>query len=249
MLNKLNKKKKSPVTIQKGEDEELSQAYVKARESFPLFWNQFSSDFNRIIPAIEMASLKVQFSDDPDDLESAVEHMWVNIIDFDGKEITGTLINSPNWLKKYKLNDEVCFPVSQISDWLCVIGGVTYGGFTVQLIRSRMNKKDRLEFDKAWGLDFPSPEKVLIPERNDKFDKSLADIIKNQIEDNPKIISQKFDKGRTLLHLSALYGRYSSVELLLKSGAKKSVKCKRGWTALDYAESLGWKEIIDLLKS
>ena len=34
MLNKLIKKKKSPVTIHKAEDEELSQAYVKARESF-----------------------------------------------------------------------------------------------------------------------------------------------------------------------------------------------------------------------
>ena len=42
----------------------------------------------------------------------------------------------------------------QICDWMYVIGGSVYGGFTVDLLRSRMGKGERKQHDQAWGFDF-----------------------------------------------------------------------------------------------
>lgn len=249
MFNKLFKKKESPVTLQKGDDQELVLAFEKARKSLQSFWHQVSLDFNRIVPALEMACLKVQFSDEPNKSDSKVEHMWVNQIDFDGLFFSGVLLNSPNDLKKYKSGDNVNFPRSQITDWLCVIDQKVYGGFTIQLIRSRMSNQERAQFDAAWGLNFPPPETVLIPEHNDTFENNLAGLLAEEIKKDSSIVNRVFAEGRTLLHLSALYGRLPSVDLLLRSGADKQIKCSRGWTAADYATSFEWKEILHLLNN
>jgi hypothetical protein len=42
----------------------------------------------------------------------------------------------------------------QITDWMYVIAGHVYGGFTVDLLRSRMGKGERRQHDQAWGFDF-----------------------------------------------------------------------------------------------
>lgn len=247
MFGKLFKKSKSPVTYAKEDDTEMSQAFENARNSLQSFWHQVSLDFNRIVPAIEMACMKVQFSDEPKNPNSPVEHMWVNNVNFDGLLFSGVLLNAPNTLKKYKPNDTVTFPRSQVSDWLCVIEKVTYGGYAIQLVRRRMNKQDRDQFDAAWGLNFPPPDTTLIPEHNEKFDNVLAELLEKEIVKDPTILNQTFDEGRTILHLSALYGRQPSVAVLLKNGADREIKCKRGWTASDYADSMGWKNVRDLL--
>ena len=239
----------SPVTFHKTDDPELLQASQQARDTFRSFWNQISLDFNRIIPALDMASLKVPFSDDLLDPESPIEHMWVNQITFDGIQIQGVLLNAPNWLKSIGQGDEVRFPLAQISDWLCVLDGKVYGAHTIQLIRARMNSLERTEYDQAWGLDFPSPDTVLIPERNQKFEDVIANLIVEQIAEEPAITRSKFDHGRTLLHLEALYGRTPSVRVLLERGASPIARCDRGWTPLDYAQSLEWIDIIRLLEA
>lgn len=173
--------------------------------------------------------------------------MWIDIVNFDGVSITGVLINSPNWLKSVQQGDEVMTPVTQISDWLCVMDGQVYGGYTIQVLRAHMNEKERSRHDNAWGLRFPTPNTVLVPERNAKFEDVIASLIQEQIEKDSSIISSTFDEGRTILHLEALYGRAPSIQVLLNSGADKSVRCHRGWTAGDYAQSLQWDHIVELL--
>ncbi len=155
----------NPVTFYEGDDPELSQASQKARETFRYFWNQVALDFNRIIPALELACVKAPFSDDADP-RSPFEHMWVDQINFDGIDVYGTLLNSPNNLTSWNQGDEVEGPLAALSDWLCVLGGKVYGGHTIQVARGRMATAERQEYDQAWGLDFPAPDTVLIPERN-----------------------------------------------------------------------------------
>lgn len=247
MFGKLFKKSKSPVTMEREDDRQMSEAFEQARASLQSFWHQVSLDFNRIVPAIEMACIKVQFSDKPQDPGAPIEHMWANSIDFDGEVFSGILLNAPNALRRYKQNAPVKFSRSQISDWLCVIDSVTYGGFTIQLMRRRMNDQERAAFDAAWGLNFPPPETTLIPSRNEEFEVVLAELLEKEILKDPALVRKTFDEGRTLLHLSALYGRLPSVALLLRHGADRDVTCKRGWKASDYAESFGWQNIKDLL--
>jgi uncharacterized protein len=234
------------ISFHEGSDPEMLAASQKARETFRYFWSQVALDFNRIVPAINIACLKVPFSEDVNG-EIKVEQMWVEQIYFDGIAVTGILVNSPHWLTSVKGGDEVTFPISQISDWLCVMDGQVYGAYTIQVLRSGMDKEERRNHDEAWGLDFPEPDTILLPERNEKFEDVIANLIKEQIEEDPSTLSSDFGDGRTLLHLEALYGRIPSIQVLLKHGADRTACCNRGWTAQDYAQSLQWDSVVELL--
>ncbi|MCD0463698.1 DUF2314 domain-containing protein [Roseiconus lacunae] len=149
----------SPVFTSPSDDPEMEKAAQKARHSFRFFWREMAWERRRIIPALELAAVKGTFSDppelksdDPDALE--VEHMWLMDVDFDGREVEGTLINSPISLQSVKEGDRVKIRGKQICDWMYVVSGEVYGGFTVDLLRSRMGKGERKQHDNAWGFDF-----------------------------------------------------------------------------------------------
>jgi len=239
---------KNFVTVRQADDPEILKASQQAQNTFRHFWHQVAIDFNRIVPALELASLKASFSDNFGDPNSPVEQMWVDRLDFDGVLIYGVLLNNPNWLTSVKQGDKVSFPLSQLNDWLCMLGGEVYGGHTIQVIRSRMNDDERTQHDEAWGLSFPSSDKVLIPDRDLEVEKAIADLMIGEIEQDPEIAKLKFDGGRTLLHLESLYGKPHSVKALLEMGASAEAKCDRGWTPLDYAKVLDWKDVISLLE-
>lgn len=236
-----------PVTYHPGDDPEMLEANEKARESFRYFWNQTSLDFNRIVPALELACVKAPFSDTPSDPQSRVEQMWVNEIEFDGTHVSGRLLNSPHHLTRVSAGDSVRFPVSHVSDWICVLEGEVYGAYTVQVIRGRMDDDERQSHDDAWGLDFPPPEMTMVPDRNDEFEQVIAQLILDQLEKEPTAANEVFEEGRTVLHLEALYGRTPCVEVLLQHGADLSARCDRGWTARDYAAALEWEEVLEVL--
>lgn len=137
----------------------MEQASAKARNTFRFFWREMAWEHRRIVPGLDLAAVKAAFSDPPE-MKSrnpdalAVEFMWLTEIDFDGRELQGTLINSPQSLRSVKEGDEVSIAGKQIVDWMYVISGKVYGGFTVDLMRSRMSKGERKQHDEAWGFDF-----------------------------------------------------------------------------------------------
>jgi uncharacterized protein len=236
----------NPIIFHSSADPEMLEASRQACQTFRHLWHQIALDFNRIIPAIELACLKVLFSDDPTG-QTGIEQMWVNQIDFDGLNISGILINEPNNLTSVQQGDSVTFPLDRVTDWLCVLNDQVYGGYTIQLLRSYMNPENRSNHDQAWGLNFPSPETVLIPDQNVQVETLLASKLEQQVQADSSILNQTFDQGRTILHLESLYGRTASVQTLLNLGADKTIRCDRGWTARDYAQSLEWDEVIALL--
>ena len=236
----------SRVTYHQGDDPEILAASQRARDTFRHFFHEVALDYNRIVPALTLACMKVPFSDD-DDLHSSVEHMWVDHISFDGELFSGVLINEPNELETVKQGDEVSFPLDQVGDWLLMIGDTVYGGHTIQVIRSRMPRGELKDYDAAWGLPFP--DEVLLPEHNHKFENVIADGLTEQIAKDATLVEQIFDDGLTLLHMEALFGRLACVKVLLDNGASTTVQCDRGWTPLDYAKSGGWEEVTELLEA
>lgn len=155
-----------------GEDPAMEKAAEKARQTFKYFWREMAWERRRIIPGLELAVVKATFRDppemqsnDPNAMEA--EQMWLVDVDFDGRQLTGTLINSPHSLRSVKEGDIVQVSGKQIYDWMYVVFGKVYGGFTVDLIRQQMGSSERRQHDAAWGFDFGQVGIVnLVPPEN-----------------------------------------------------------------------------------
>lgn len=254
-------------------DPEMQRAYQNARATFRYFWREIAWERRRIVPALDMACVKAPFSDGEratggkDTPE--VEHMWFSEVDFDGQVVGGELLNEPNWLTTVKQGDAVRVRLREISDWMYVIEGQVFGAHTVNLLRSRMGKKDRQEHDDAWGLNFGDPTKIrLLPEPKKGsgvlkgwFGKSHAESqdhpactamaaeLPKILANDPSLVSRKNEQGWTALHHDALAGNAAIVKILLDAGADRNARTDRGVTPLQLAKSLGWENVVELLEN
>ena len=265
---------KSPVFRFEGDDPDMLQAYQDARASFRYFWRELFWEYHRIVPALDMSAVKAPFSDGPNaprpKNQPEVEQMWMSDVQFDGRVVSGELINAPNWVKSVKQGDSVRVPLDEISDWMYAIDGQVFGAYTVNVLRAKMNPAERKEHDAAWGLNFGDPSKIrVIPEPKkgrgllgNWFGKqtpanmdddhpmsvSMATSLKDQIAKDPSMLTSKSDEGWTLLHQVALGGSESNVKVLLEAGADRNALTNDGRTALQLAQSLGWDRVVALLQ-
>jgi uncharacterized protein len=261
---------KSKVFMFDNSDPEMQRAYRKAQETFRYFWRELAWERRRLIPGLDLACVKAPFSDaaEPTPGNPDVEQMWLDQVDFDGKFVSGVLLNNPNWLKSVKAGDSARLPLDEISDWMYAIGGEVYGAYTVNLMRSRMGQRERQEHDAAWGLDFGDPQKIRIvpePKKSGGFLKSwfgkketgigehpmseaMAPKLKTDLAKNPSMLHAKDDKGWTLLHQQALAGSTATVRVLLDAGADPNAKTDHGMTPLQLAQTLEWDNVVALLR-
>ncbi|CAD0004147.1 YegJ family protein [Flavobacterium chungangense] len=244
----------TPIFFADGESPKMIDAFKKAQETFKYFWRELSWEYRRIIPALEVACVKLAFTQEIEN-ETIVEHMWINDINFDGEKIYGILVNDPNELTNVNNGDEVEIPFNQISDWLFATQGKTYGGFTIQAMRSEMTQKEREEHDDAWGMNFgdfndilvvyeqkENPQNLTEHPMSINMKESLEDFIKN----NPTELTSKDELGYTFLHRETIAGNSTSVQVLIDSGADVNAKTNNGKTALDFARQLNWEHVIPL---
>lgn len=242
----------------KGDSPEMIDAFAKAQATFKYFWRELSWEHRRIIPGLNVACVKVAFSQQlPGDSEPTVEHMWINDINFDGDTIYGTLINDPNELTNVSNGDEISIPVSQISDWLFAINDRTYGGFTIQAMRAGMTDEERLEHDEAWGLDFGDYNNILLVHKQEENPENLTEhpMSRNMqqsfvdfLKQNPGELNATDEAGYTLLHKETIAGNLTTVEVLLQQGANAALQTAGGKTALDFARQLNWEHLVPVLE-
>jgi uncharacterized protein YegJ (DUF2314 family) len=244
----------SKVFMFSNDDPEMQAAYERARAAFRYFWREIAWDRRRIIPALDMACVKAAFADDEPaaktEAQPEAEQMWISDVDFNGSNITGTLINQPNWVKSVQQGDAVEIPLEQITDWMYAIDGKVYGAFTVNLMRSRMSPKERKEHDAAWGLNFGDPAKARAAENEtDEHPMSvnMVQSLKDSLKKQPTLIHSADDNGWTLLHQEAMAGSAPTVKVLLEAGADPHAKTSDGRTALQLAQSLGWENVVALM--
>jgi uncharacterized protein YegJ (DUF2314 family) len=250
----------SRITMVDDDDPAMQAAYENARAGFRYFWRELSWERRRIVPGLDLAAVKAPFSDDRPATkgEPNVEQMWIGDVDFDGRTVQGSLLNSPNWLRSVQAGDPVSVPLRHITDWMYAIAGEVYGAFTVQVIRSRMNPRERQEHDEAWGLSFGDPRTVrVVPEGPNWFKAGGADgehpmseamgpSLKDQLKKSPAMVRSRDERGWTFLHQLALAGS-AAVRLLLEAGADPNARAHDGTTPLQLARSLAWQRIIDVL--
>ena len=124
------------------QDDKMKNAYIQAQQSFKYFWRELSWEYRRIVPAHDFAMVKIPFEQIiPEQTAPLVEHMWINNINFNGEFITGELVNTPNELTNVTKGDLISKKIDEIDDWMLSIQGKTYGGFTIQAMRSEMNER------------------------------------------------------------------------------------------------------------
>jgi uncharacterized protein YegJ (DUF2314 family) len=241
----------------KSDTPQMLDAFKKARNTFKYLWRELSWERRRIVPALDMAHVKVVFNQQGPAEDPLVEYMWIGDIDFDGFNLKGFLLNTPSVLTNIKQGDFVEIPFSKIADWMFSTKRKAYGGFTVQLMRSEMDEKTREEHDKAWGLDFGDPNKVLVVYEQEEHPENLIEHpmsinMKESMEEflkqNPDELVWKDELGYTMLHKETIAGNKTCVEILLQMGSDMSAKTNAGYTALDFAQELEWEHIIPLLK-
>ncbi len=273
----------SPVFFNPGTDAEMDKASADARKTFRFFWREMSWERRRIIPGLSIAAVKACLSDPPE-VQSQnpgaleAEHMWLSDVDFDGRRVKGTLLNSPHSLKSYSEGDTVEISGKQLSDWMYVVADEVCGGYTVDVLRSRMSKGERKQHDDAWGLNFGDvgnikliPLRYLVPEaKRGWFSRApkpepqtieqiaalehpmsinMRESLDEAITKDPEMLSQPDSDGFTLLHQLALAGSYDGVEVCMKHNADATKPAKNGLTPYQLAKSLGWTRVMKLLPS
>lgn len=260
------------------DDPAMVQAKERARQTFKYFWRELSWEARRIVPGLSLACVKAPFTDPGPSPEGGpnAEEMWLNDVGFDGRVVSGTLINSPDWLKSVKEGDHAEFPLSGISDWMYAIGERVYGAFTVNVIRSQMSRSDRADHDAAWGLDFGDPEEVQVvpPEwyapppsffqkllgkkpqlppdweqREHPMAANMGESLEQHLKQDPSAAQTPDERGWTLLHQLALAGTPSGVEIVIRHGGDVNARTADGMTPLMLANSLQWSQVAEVLKA
>jgi uncharacterized protein len=261
----------SKVFMFDNDDPAMQAVYEKARATFRYFWREVAWERRRIVPGLDLACVKAPFSDGERHVSAGnpeVEHIWLDEVDFDGRFVSGVLLNAPNWLKTVKAGDSARIPLGEINDWMYAISGEVYGAFTVNLIRAQMGRRERKEHDEAWGLNFGDPHTIRIvpePKQSGGLLKSLfggrgngeigehpmsevmAPSLKERLEQDPSMLHGKDERGFTLLHQQALAGSSATVKILLECGADPNARTVHGMTPLQLARSLGWERVVSLL--
>ena len=249
--------KNKEIFFARSDSQKMISAFEKAQDTFKYFWRELYWENRRIVPALDVAYVKVAFSQYVEGLdEPKVEHMWINNIYFDGEMVEGVLLNTPNELTNVKNGDRVEIPLSQVSDWLFSTRDKTYGGFTIQVLRSEMTEKERKEHDEAWGLDFGDYNDVLLVYEQKEHPENLIEhpMSKNMqanfaeyLKENLGILTEKDDKGYSILHLETIAGNASIIEVLRQFGIDINDKTDSGRTAMDFAKLLNWTHIMPLI--
>ncbi len=257
LFGKKKNQKNNKNTFYAQQDAMMKQASQNAQYNFKYFWRELYWESRRIVPGHDFAMVKIPFEQIMDGQNGPIiEHMWINNLNFDGETVSGILVNDPSQLTNIKNGDLVERKITEIGDWMISIQGKTYGGFTVQVIRSGMSDKERESHDNAWGLDFGDyNETLLVFEQKEQpenliehpMSKNMADKIREFLKENPNEMTTVDDNGLTFLHKEAIAGNKTSIEILLELGVDKTVKSSNGKTALDYAESMNWEHITEML--
>jgi uncharacterized protein YegJ (DUF2314 family) len=120
------------------DDPEMDAAMKQARASVGMFIARLQSPQK----GDEYFSVKAPLRDG-----AQVEHFWLDDVRYDSDDFSGTLGNVPELLRGHTYGERVTVARAEISDWMYVQNGVLAGGYTIRLLRKRMNPEERFRLD------------------------------------------------------------------------------------------------------
>ncbi len=134
-----------PIVYQTTEDDtEMNEAIHKAKETFGQFLDALKSDN----PDYGFFSVKTQFVS-----IKGNEHIWLTNLFLMDKNYYGIVDNLPLSTTEVQLGDTIPIDKENISDWIYFDKDEMQGGYTVRLLRTRMNPEERKLFDEEIRLE------------------------------------------------------------------------------------------------
>jgi len=143
--NKLERKNEPDIYSTQQDDIEMNRAIATAKKTMYIFKNALENNK----AAYTDFCLKVEFKT-PD----RNEHIWVSDIFLSENTFYGIIDNLPAYTKQIKMGDTISIKNENIKDWMFLDGDELYGGYTIQVLRNRMTKKERDDFDKSYSIRF-----------------------------------------------------------------------------------------------
>lgn len=249
-------------------DDLMQQAIVNARKSFKIFWRELSWEARRVVSGLDLAIVKITvqmagYGDDLDeckDDEAKLEHVWINDIEFDGEIVSGTLMNQPIMATHLHKGDRISRKLQLIDDWIYVQKGLVYGGYTVQVMRRRMDERELRKHDEAWGLKFCDPDLVmLMPKQLDQsleaielvdhpMSVNMEDTFRQGCNADPDLVHRVDEDGNTMLMTETMAGNCPQVKVLLQYGADPMKRNRQGLNSEEIAEMLQWPKITHVFE-
>lgn len=126
----------------------MNQASRQARDTF----KQFVGQFGKRDQACSIFIVKAFFTDPK--TAHGDEHLWLTVQSLSNSSVTGIITSRPMFITSPKPYDTVEILLKQLSDWLYVRDGRAVGGYTVQLLRSRMTASQKAQHDSAYPFTF-----------------------------------------------------------------------------------------------
>lgn len=120
------------VRMIQGDDEELVAAVEKARTTV----NDFIKHFND--PEMEGAAFFVKREFIEGDQS---EHMWLMVDSVTATHFSGVVNNDPQFVANVKIGDRIKVKHEDIGDWMVSHGDDMIGGFTVEVLMRRGQKR------------------------------------------------------------------------------------------------------------
>ncbi len=133
------------------DDAEMNEAIEKANKTFGDFKKVFAAD--RKEGKYNSFSIKIGFPSE----QYGREHVWIGDLNLNGDTFTGILYNMPiDETISYKQGDTITVDPKLVSDWIYTDPktGITHGGYTFKVLRSKMTPSEQADFDKETGLKF-----------------------------------------------------------------------------------------------
>jgi uncharacterized protein YegJ (DUF2314 family) len=121
-------------------DKEMNAAMEKARKSV----GDFLKAYQKPTRKQSQFAIKVGIKDG-----KKVEHFWVAVTKYDGKQFVGTISNEPQFVTNVKEGEVVTVDKDKIEDWMFVEDRKLVGGYTVRLLRSRLTPEERKALDES----------------------------------------------------------------------------------------------------
>ncbi len=125
------------------DDNEMNNAIKKANETLVQFDEALKSNNSNY----KYFALKTRFT-----TVSGGEHIWLSKIVMKDNNYFGVIDNLPQSTTEVKIGDTIKIENNNISDWMYIDDKKLAGGYTIRLLRQRMNKEERKQFDKECGF-------------------------------------------------------------------------------------------------